>query len=220
MPRKLPVNTLIDTGTPAVRWSTPRGIEEIMLEANNPEIDVDALMQRIQERVQQRQAALPPEDGAPVLPGRASVASSAMEQLLSRAREVASVGADLPAMTRTHGVTRFVARPIAKAFLRIAQLITRDQRTFNLAALDALRVLQDGTSQTRAQLLAEIAQREEFSRKLSEFETGKLSALETALSQLRFAHEESARTQREQGNKTADLRTSMALQERRISLLL
>jgi SAM-dependent methyltransferase len=184
-----------------------------MLDVNNPEIDVDALMQRIQEKVQDRRAALPPEDGAAVFAGAASPASSAMEQLLSRAREVAAIGADLPAMGRTHGVARLVARPVAKAFLRIAQLITRDQRTFNLAALDALRVLQDGANQARAQAASEMAAlREELTRKLTD--------LETALSQLRSGHDELARTQREQGNKIADVRTVTTLQERRIGLFL
>lgn len=45
-----------------------------------------------------------------------------------------------------------VARPIAKAFLRIAQLITRDQRTFNFAILDAVRSLHDRSNDALSHL--------------------------------------------------------------------
>jgi hypothetical protein len=122
-----------------------------MLDVKNPEIDVEALMRRIQDKVQERRATLPPDD-AGSLPAGGAPASSAMEQLLARAREVAAIGADLPAMNRTRGAARMVARPIAKAFLRIAQLITRDQRAFNFAILDAVRSLHDRSNEALSHL--------------------------------------------------------------------
>jgi SAM-dependent methyltransferase len=125
--------------------------EENMLDVKNPEIDVDALMQRIQEKIQQRRVTVP-EDDAGALSGGGAPASAAMEQLLARARQAAAIGADLPAMNRTQGAARLVARPIAKAFLRIAQLITRDQRTFNFALLEAVRSLHDRSGEVLSHL--------------------------------------------------------------------
>jgi SAM-dependent methyltransferase len=122
-----------------------------MLDVKNPEIDVDALMQRIQEKVQERRVTVPPDDAGP-LPAGGAPANSAMEQLLARARQVAAIGADLPAMKRTRGAARMIARPIAKAFLRISQLITRDQRAFNFAILDAVRSLHDRSGEVLSQL--------------------------------------------------------------------
>src|SRR3954464_3733790 len=181
--------------------------EEPMLEIKNPEIDVDALVQSIQAKVQERRPG-PPADGAG--PG-----SSAIEQSLKRARDVAAVGADLPAMTRTQGVARLLAVPVAKAFLRMAQLITRDQRTFNLASVDVLRALYDRTSDGSAQvaaLRAEIgALREQLAR--TEANLPRISALEASAAEQRSAHSETAKT-------LAALRVTVLLEERRLGLLL
>jgi SAM-dependent methyltransferase len=186
-----------------------RPAEEMMLDVRNPEIDVEDLMRRIQEKVQQRRAALPPDDAPAVLSGSSAPAHSAIEQTLSRAREVAAVGADLPAMSRTNGLARLVARPVAKAFLRIAQLITRDQRIFNLAVLDALRVLLERHTETTVQFTAEIrALRAEHART-----EARLAALEPTVAQLRLAHSAAA-------SRIAELLTSVSLQERRLGVLL
>ncbi len=176
-----------------------------MLDVKNPEIDVDALMQRIQEKVQQRKASLPPDDAAPFPIGGNAPSNAAMEQMLSRAAEVAAVGADIPAMSRTRGAARMLALPIAKAFLRIAQLITRDQRTFNLAVLEALRWLHERSTEAHSQLAAgrsEIASLRE--------EQKQMDALQE---QLRTAQADAAA-------RLAELRTTTSLQERRLAMFL
>src|SRR5712671_226737 len=109
--------------------------EETMLDVQNPEINVDEIMQRIQEKVRRRGQAAPPQVGmgAPV-PAESSLI---FNQLLAQARETAQVGVTVPPMSRTHGLKRRLATSVAKAFLRLAQLITRDQRTFNDTAVAA-----------------------------------------------------------------------------------
>lgn len=180
-----------------------------MLDVKNPEIDVDALMQRIEEKVRLRSDALSAE-GAPAPPLVA--ATSAVDQALSRARQVAFVGGDLPAMNRTHGLARMVARPVAKAFLRIAQLITRDQRTYNLAVLDALGTVHDASGQALSQIAAlrtEVAALRE-----------QASQTQAEVTRLRPALEEVSRTQRDHAAELAELRTAMSLQERRLAVFL
>ena len=116
-----------------------------MLDVRNPEIDVDDIMRRIQEKVQatagQPVEAPPPEASVPAQ----SVES--LEALLARARARAQVGVSLPPMTRTRGLKRAVALRVANLFLRLAQLITRDQRDFNEAVLATSRAFIDRFAQ-------------------------------------------------------------------------
>src|SRR5437879_1267597 len=96
----------------------------IMLDVKNPQIRVEEIMLRIQEKVRAKRPAASGVPAATVLSG-----SDVIDDVLERAQQVAQVGAALPGMSRQHGLKRVVAGGIAKAFLRIAQLITRDQRT-------------------------------------------------------------------------------------------
>src|ERR1700737_2519203 len=108
-----------------------------MLDVQNPDIKVDEIMQRIQEKVRlRREHAVPRQagTGAPV-----PADSLIFNQLLAQARDTAQVGVNVPPMSRTHGLKRRLAAAVAKAFLRLAQLITRDQRAFNQAVVAALQ---------------------------------------------------------------------------------
>src|SRR5207253_181582 len=96
----------------------------------------------------------------------------------------------VPAMSRIRGLKRVVAAGVAKTFLRIAQLITRDQRTFNLTALDGLRLLYDRARDDAAQI---VALRRDFDAVSREF--------------------------RDQVTRLAQLRTSLSLQERRVDAI-
>ena len=125
-----------------------------MLDSNNPEIRVDEIMQRIQEKVRATRGASAPRQSAIVAGSLEIPRWQALEDSLARAQDVAHVGAALPAMSRIHGLKRTVATGVAKAFLRIAQLITRDQRTFNLTALDASRFLYERARDDAAQIAA------------------------------------------------------------------
>ena len=64
--------------------------KESMLDVQNPEIRVDEIMQRIQEKVRLRQAQSAPANGAPSAPP--SQSPLAFKQLLAQARDSAEVG--------------------------------------------------------------------------------------------------------------------------------
>jgi O-antigen chain-terminating methyltransferase len=182
-----------------------------MLDVKNPEIRVDEIMQRIQEKVRARHeartASLSPPPPALELAGWQSA-----DEVLSRAREVAQVGASVPAMSRTHGLKRVVAGSVARAFLRIAQLITRDQRAFNVATLEVLRTVYDrllGTAAQTSALQAEVAAlRSELASARAD-----LSQAQGRVGELR---DEASNT----AIKIGQLRTSQSLQERRLDILL
>jgi len=171
-----------------------------MLDVQNPEINVDEIMQRIQEKVRRRGQAGPPQVGmgAPV-PAESSLI---FNQLLAQARETAQVGVTVPPMSRTHGLKRRLATSVAKAFLRLAQLITRDQRTFNDTAVAALQALNERLAHNSART----------AERLDE-----LAAKDAALAQ-RLGEAESG--QRAHDLKRDQLRTALSLQERRLTLLL
>lgn len=183
-----------------------------MLEANNPEIRVDEIMQRIQEKVQARRqisagggVSMTAID--PALPG-----SAATEEAFTRAQQVADVGAAVPPMTRLRGPTRALAGGVAKVFLRIAQIITRDQRAFNNAVLELLRIFSDELAGTRSQAVA--LRRDEAALR------SELAAVRTELSTVRTELTQ-ARTLIAEGQaQNAQLRTSVSLQERRLISLL
>jgi O-antigen chain-terminating methyltransferase len=188
-----------------------------MLDVQNPEIKVDEIMQRIQEKVRLRReqpATLQGAAAGPPLPGGSSLG---FNQLLAQVRDTAQVGISVPPMSRTHGLKRLVAEPIAKAFLRVAQLITRDQRTFNQAVVAALQALMERlghdltahTAQTAARLDEMAAKHSELSQKLGELE-----------SRMQASNGEAADSRRAHGLKLDQLRTALSLQERRLTMLL
>ena len=176
-----------------------------MLDVKNPEIRVDEIMQRIREKVRTRSQASAP---AATLPPVALDLGGwePVDGMLARAQEVAQVGAAVPAMTRMRGLKRMVAGSVARAFLRLAQVITRDQRSFNLATIDVLRTMYERSRGVAAQvgalrsevaaLRAELASvRSDLSRRIEEVHAADSRAL-------------------------GQLRTSMSLQERRFERFL
>ena len=125
-----------------------------MLDVKNPEIDVEDIMQRIQDKVRLRKEEAPPAQTVPPAPGAPAQPDAALviSQHLAKAREVAQVGLALPPMSETHGIKRAFATQVAKVVLRLAQLFIRDQRTFNLAVLDMLQAFVDRSRQQSAEL--------------------------------------------------------------------
>lgn len=180
-----------------------------MLDVQNPEIKVDDIMQRIQEKVRlRREQGAPPLVGAgPPVPEDSSLA---FNQLLAQARDLAPVGAALPEMSRTHGLKRKIAAPVAKAFLRMAQLITRDQRAFNQAVVAALQGLLERHAR-------ETARAEELAARTAAETQRRLDELERRVAVL---DAESAKARSAQGLKLDQLRVAVSLQERRLTLLL
>lgn len=67
-----------------------------------------------------------------------SKSTASVQAMLDALRLVANVGASIPEMSNLKGPLRSVATPLAKGVLRVAQLVTREQREFNHRALDLL----------------------------------------------------------------------------------
>ena len=124
-----------------------------MLDVKNPEIDVEAIMQRIQDKVRLRREA-PPAQAEPraAVPAAQPDAGLVITQHLANAREFAQVGLAVPPMSQTHGLKRAFATIVAKIVLRLAQLFIRDQRQFNLAILEALQAFADRTQQQSSEM--------------------------------------------------------------------
>jgi len=169
-----------------------------LLDVRNPEIRVDEIMQRIQEKVRSARAErIASPNAAP--PASLEVAGwQPVDEVLARAQDVAQVGAELPAMTRMRGLKRLVAANVARAFLRLAQVITRDQRSFNLATLDLLRTMYEHLRGQAAQI----------------------AALQNDVATLRAQLDTTRGELSRAGTELRQLRTSMSLQERRLASFL
>lgn len=107
------------------------------------EVNVDKLMQGIREEVRRKrgQHGMNVSKVNPAAEVRFTIDTMAIDEALRNAETVHSVGLSLPPMTRQSGIRRKVAMLIARLFLRVAQIITRDQRVFNHSSLTALRAL-------------------------------------------------------------------------------
>jgi len=189
-----------------------------VLDSNNPEIRVDEIMQRIQEKVRARRQGGPrtSDDTSTVTIDPGLPGSTAVEEVFARAHQVADAGAAVPPMTRLRGPTRALAGGVAKVFLRIAQIITRDQRTFNHAALDLLRTLTDELARARSETIALRRDSAGVRTELNAVRT-ELNAARMALSQTQTRIGE---IQAETAPAIAQLRTSVSLQERRLISLI
>jgi O-antigen chain-terminating methyltransferase len=227
--------TLEDIVSKSETSSAARAAEQIMLDVQNPEIRVDEIMQRIQDKVRlRREQALPAQarNTAP-MPLLTPDSWLGVDKALSRARESAQIGVALPPMSRTHGLKRAIAVVFARLFLRVAQLITRDQRVFNHAVVSALQAFFERivsvdaqSARTAEQLSCEagrvtgLAQESAaLQQRVGELEA-RLRALDARLpaldARLRATDEQVAG----EGVKLGQLRTSVSLQERRLTLLL
>lgn len=126
---------------------------EQMANPGSPAIDVDEVMRALRQQVQERRAAADP----PFAAAHKSFAGwSRTDGLVAALHRLADVGQAVPEMTRTSGLTRLVAAPVARGFLRLAQLVTRDQRAYNHAAADALAELNERLADEIGSLRAEL----------------------------------------------------------------
>src|SRR5450631_2794225 len=103
-----------------------------MVDGETPTVDFDEIMGRVRAEVQRRRGLISEPPGADVL--GLDLSPSDLEQVNSRlhaAEQVADIGARLPPMHRQHGLKRRLAALVAKAFLRLGELVNRDQRLVN-----------------------------------------------------------------------------------------
>ena len=181
-----------------------------MLDVRNPQIRVDELIERIQDEVRARRKARTPADDSAAPISIENADWRPLDEAFARAQRHAAVGVAVPAMRRLAGLKRAVAARVAKGFLRVAQLVTRDQREFNLATLHILRALSERPREFSLELAALRAE---------------LTAARAAITQLQARVDRlDGDEARERATKTAtglaDLRTSVSMQERRLDLLL
>ena len=103
-----------------------------MLESNNPDVDVDALMARVQHEVLRRQLG----DQAAASPGFSTIDTSALDSLIAGAATRASARNRWPARL---GFFPFNLRPVQRFVLRVIAWLFRDQHAFNAAVIQAMR---------------------------------------------------------------------------------
>jgi hypothetical protein len=123
-----------------------------VIESENPEIDVDALMAEIRAevlRAREAGGALP----APAGPAAAEGWYGVLDQLRV-AEQHAAVGLEVPPFGRYGGLKRRLARAVARVVLFLTQVLAQPQRTYNAATLSALRMLAERTQALEAELAA------------------------------------------------------------------
>ena len=103
-----------------------------MLDGNNPDVDVDALMARVQHEVLRRQFG-DPGDARHALDG---IDVGAIEGLIAAAAQRAAPRSRWPARLN---VFPFTLKPVQRFCLRVLAWLFRDQQAYNAALVQALR---------------------------------------------------------------------------------
>jgi hypothetical protein len=103
-----------------------------MLEASNPDIDVDALMVRVHREVLRRQFG----DRAAASADLAAMDTSLLDSLIEAAAQRAAVRSRWPARL---GFFPFSLPAVQRIVLRAIAWLFRDQQSFNAALIQALR---------------------------------------------------------------------------------
>jgi O-antigen chain-terminating methyltransferase len=123
-----------------------------MFTIDDTRIGADELIERVRDEVRRRQlAGVPPPDVVVDLGLRPSDDGAAAWATVHRAISVASwnerVGMELPPMSQMRGWRRWIAVPVARVILRAAALVTRQQTSFNVETIRALRAVADAMVQ-------------------------------------------------------------------------
>lgn len=130
-----------------------------MIEPNNPEIDVDALMAEIRGDVMEARNGA----GAPLAIGADHAAGSGawygVADQLRVAAQHAAVGIEVPAFARYGGLKRRLARVVARVVLFLTQVTAQPQRIYNGSSLVALRLIAERVQALEAEVAALRAQR-------------------------------------------------------------
>jgi O-antigen chain-terminating methyltransferase len=103
-----------------------------MLEHNNPEIDVDALMARVQHEVLRRQFGEPADAAG----GVGTIDTAPFEGLIATAAQRGGPRSRWPAR---FNVFPFNLPPLQRLALRVIGWLFRDQQAYNTALIQALR---------------------------------------------------------------------------------
>ena len=220
-----------------------------MLTITDPELSADELVARVRDEARRRQQlgpATPARTASPLPPPVSSPAHWAgIQYAIGETEQHAVIGTTVPPMHTLTGWRRRLAVPVAKAVLRLAALITREQTSFNVETIKTLRLFAEtvafqqraleqrqtiGEDQLRGRLEAVSGDAERDRTAAAD----RLGGLDRALETLQAAVQTQAdRFQGFQGSARhtesaldqaradlARLRTQLALQERRVAVLL
>jgi SAM-dependent methyltransferase len=118
-----------------------------MLETNNPEIDINQLLDKVglELKLQQKCQQDGNVAGAPVeIKGNDPYSWSQLSETLNVAEQNANAGAEVTSMLHYRGVVRKIARLLGKVTIFLGRVITIPQRNFNSSILHSLRITLDG----------------------------------------------------------------------------
>jgi O-antigen chain-terminating methyltransferase len=143
-----------------------------MIEVTHPELDVAELTTRINQEIAWRQADA--DVGCVSCSLQAAPVPFLWEQIQANvqiARQHAYMGRSVPKMKRLRGVKRRLARWVARGVLYVAQVFTKGQREFNVAAVNSIHDLSNWVqSLERAEQEALRKQAEKLQSRLQELE--------------------------------------------------
>ncbi len=172
-----------------------------MLESNNPEIDINQLLEKVglelklQRKGQQEHKVV----GHPAeVAINDPYAWGQLTETLKVAEQNVNAGAEVTSMLNYRGIVRKMAKLLGKVIIYLGRVITIPQRNFNSAILHALRITLDGIrdmNRDAAQLSSQVSQ---LNRKLEEYDR-------------RIA---------EKSSIISYLKTGLVTQERRVAILL
>ena len=182
-----------------------------MIENNNPEINVDELMEKIRDEVARRRSGITePQPNSPTLAETGYAFNwSQIRASLSDAEQNAYVGTSILSMRRFNWVIRWLAKLTGRIVIYLTEVITFPQRRFNQSIVQALRIAVEalaGRDNRITGLEEALAGRDNRITGLEEFVKQGLAERDTriAVSEKTISH----------------LKTNLVLQERRISMLL
>ncbi len=204
-----------------------------MIETNNPEINVDEIMEKIREEVASRRNDITASQPNGLGAGDTGFAFnwSQVRGSLREAEQNAEVGSTILPMLRFPRVIRWLARLAGRIVIYLTEVITVPQRRFNQSIVRALGIAIDGLSERDNRIAA---LEESLNQGLAERDN-RIRGLEESVNQglaerdnrIRGLEESVNQGLAERDNRIGGLektisylKTSLVLQERRLSMLL
>jgi SAM-dependent methyltransferase len=163
-----------------------------MFRIDDPQISAAELTRRARQEAEHRamRSGVPLEETQQADSASAQGWAAAYRAIESTEHH-AVVGETLPAMGTMRGLRRRIAEPIARLILRAAQLVTREQTSFNTRAIAALRALADAVNADQRAIENRLTR----AVHAMEYALARHTAELTDLTRQRQAHEQAAAAQ-------------------------
>ncbi len=178
-----------------------------MIEQNNPRIDVAELLALVQQEIDRQRQRVSADGAAPAAAGEAGETNnpynwSQLAATLDVAQQNVDAGARLSTFLNYRRSIRWLVRGVGRVILYFGRVITVPQRDFNSAILHALRITLNGI------------------RDMNRFTDQTVRRLDGLLDAQARRLEELEQRDREKDHLISYLRSTLVMQERRISLFL